>query len=93
MTIETIDRMKLRRLINNANGKFFTVDYRKKDGTLRTMTCRLGVASNLKGGTNTIDMKTHLEVIYEATKRQYRTINLSTIFRVRVGGTYYKVEG
>lgn len=93
MSIEIIDRAKLLRLIDSTKGKFFTVDYTKKDGTLRTMTCRLGVASNLKGGTNTIDMKAHLKVIYEATKRQYRTINLSTIFRVRVGGTYYKVEG
>ena len=88
MTIETIDRMKLRRLINNANGKFFTVDFTKNDGTLRTMTCRLGSTSKLKGGANKTDI-----VVYEATKRQYRTINLSTIFRVRADDTYYKVEG
>ena len=93
MTIETIERMKLRRLINNSNGKFFTVDYTKKGGTLRTMTCRLGAASNLKGGTNTIDMKAHLEVAYEAVRQQYTIINLDTIFRIRIGGTYYKVEG
>jgi len=88
MTIETIDRMKLRRLINNANGKFFTVDYRKKDGTLRTMTCRLCSTSKLKSGVNKTDI-----VVYEAIKGEYRTINLSTIFRVRAGGTYYTVEG
>jgi len=88
MTIETIDRTKLLRLIDSTKGKFFTVDFTKKDGTLRTMTCRLGSTSKLKGGVNKTDI-----VVYEAIKGEYITINLSTIFRVRAGGTYYKVEG
>ncbi len=92
--IETINRTKLLDLINKTNGKFFTVDFTKLDGTLRTMTCRLGVKSKLKGGINKVEKESNAyKVVYEATKGEYRTINLSTIFRVRAGGTYYKVEG
>ena len=83
MTIETIDRTKLLRLIDSTKGKFFTVDFTKKDGTLRTMTCRLGVTSKLK--------ETDI-VVYAAIKMEHRTLDLSAIFRVRAGGTYYKVE-
>ena len=88
MTIETIDRTKLLRLIDSTKGKFFTVDFTRKDGTLRTMTCRLGSTSKLKGGINKTDI-----VVYAAIKMEYRTLNLNTIFRVRAGGTYYRVEG
>ncbi len=88
MTIEIIDITKLLRLIDSTKGKFFTVDFTKKDGTLRTMTCRLGSTSKLKSGVNKTDI-----VVYAATRHQYTIINLNTIFRIRAGGTYYTVEG
>lgn len=92
--IETINRTKLLNLINSTNGRFFTVDFTKLDGTLRSMTCRLGVKSKLKGGVNKVEHKSNsYKVVYETTKGEYRTINLGTIFRISADGTYYKVEG
>ena len=35
--------------------KFFSVEFYKKDGTLRKMQCRLGVTKHLKGGTKSYD--------------------------------------
>lgn len=89
----TINRSKLLKLITDTNGKFFTVDFTKLDGTLRTMTCRLGVKSKLKGGVNRVEaLNNPYKVVYEPNKGEYRTINLSTVFRVKTGGQYYTVE-
>ena len=41
-----------REILQTTKGKFFTVEFVKKDGTLRKMNCRLGVAKDLKGGQN-----------------------------------------
>ena len=38
---------QLRELVQN---KIFSVEFTKKDGTLRKMVCRLGVKKHLKGG-------------------------------------------
>lgn len=68
------------RLIQKANGKFFSVTFEKKDGTLRKMVCRTGVKKHLKGGElkhNPAELG-HL-VVFDVQKKEYRTINLNTV--------------
>jgi hypothetical protein len=69
----------------NTNGKFFTVTFKKKDGTIRTMNCRTGVAKALKGGKSTIDHDNYL-VVYEMASKGYRCINKDTIMHIAVAG-------
>ena len=38
-----VHRTKLESLIKNSRGKIFSCDFIKKDGSIRRMTCRLGV--------------------------------------------------
>jgi hypothetical protein len=74
-----------RAIIQSTNGKFFTAVFRKKDGTLREMNCRLGVVKHLKGGENT---KAHLDQyinVFDAQKGAYRTINLDTLISIKTG--------
>ena len=65
--------------------KFFTVVFRKKDGTLRKMNCRLGVTKHLKGGTKGYD-KSNLVTVYDIVKKGYRTVNLDTLEEIKARG-------
>jgi hypothetical protein len=71
-------------------GKFFSVSFIKKDGTLREMTCRLGVTKHLKGGElkhNPSDFG-HL-VVFDLQKQAYRTINLNTLKKIKLDKKEY----
>ena len=69
----------------NTNGKFFTVTFKKKDGSIRIMNCRTGVTKALKGGKSTIDHDNYL-VVYEMASKEYRCINKDTIMHIAVAG-------
>ena len=63
------------------NGKFFSARFVKKDGSTRDMVCRLGVTKHLKGGTSNLDPNKYL-VVWDAQKREYRSINVETVTHV-----------
>ena len=73
----------LDQFIEQTNGKFFSVDFIKKDGTLRTINGRLGVTKHLHGGKCTLDKSKYI-VVYE-NGTGYRAINRETILSVRCG--------
>ena len=54
----------LDKIIEQSQGRFFTVTFVKKDGTKRVMTARLGVTKHLKGGLCTVDREKYL-IAYE----------------------------
>lgn len=66
--------------------KIFTVKFRKKDGTLRTMNCRLDVKKHLKGGKKLYN-KSNLVTVYDLKANGYRTINLDTLQEIKANGT------
>ena len=68
--------------ILNSNGKIFTVEFTKKDGTIRIMNCRLGVTKYLKGGSITLDPNKFITV-YDMQSKGYRAINKDAILTVR----------
>jgi hypothetical protein len=69
----------------STNGKFFTVTFKKKDGSIRIMNCRTGVTKALKGGTCTVDRTKYL-VVYDMHSKAYRSINKDTIMNISVAG-------
>lgn len=76
----------IRKIIGN-KGKFFSVTFVKKDGSIRNMTCRLGVNKNLKGkgmAYNTED-KDYL-VVYSTQDKDYRIVNINTLLRIKANG-------
>lgn len=76
----------IRDLLDNTQGRFFTVEFVKKDGSLRTMNCRAGVTKHLRGGTSTVGGKEYLYTVYDVQAKGYRNINLETLKRVHLDG-------
>lgn len=81
--------MKIADFIAKSKGKFITVLFVKKDGTIRTLNGRIGVTKHLKGGTSTVDYSKYL-VVYDTINAGYRSINRDTIVSVTCEGLTIK---
>ena len=68
--------------ILSSNGKIFSVEFVKKDGSVRLMNCRLGVTKYLKGGSSTLDSNKFITV-YDMQSKGYRAINKEAIINVK----------
>jgi hypothetical protein len=89
-----LNRNKLADVVRGTNGGFFGVDFIKKDGTLRRMTCRKGVykVEELKGKGSTVDRPdTPYVTVWDVVKRAYRVINLQTVQALRFNGNEFVV--
>ena len=90
MKIDTKDVVKV---VNSSKGKFFSAVFIKKDGTPRTMNCRLGVKKYLKGGKLRFSpSKKGLIVVFDRDKKEYRMININTTQSLKVNGKEYYVN-
>lgn len=67
--------------------KIFSVEFIKKDGTVRKMRAMLGVKVHLKGGELTYDAteKNYL-IVWDLDKKGYRTINFNTLRNIKFLG-------
>jgi hypothetical protein len=78
-------------IVTRSKGKFITVVFYKKDSSIRTMNCRLGVTKYLKGGDSTLD-KDKFIIVYDMVKKGYRAIDKEAIVSVSVDGTIFNNE-
>lgn len=80
--------------IKSTQGRFFTVTFRKQNGELRKMNCRLGVKKHLKanGRPNPTAAYDNYITVFDVVAGGYRTINLDTITEFRGNGTVLKVN-
>jgi hypothetical protein len=70
-----------------ADGKIFSVEFVKKDGSLRKMNARLGVKKYVKGvGLSFNPTEKNLLPVFDLQKEAYRMINASTIQRIKLNG-------
>ncbi|PHS57423.1 MAG: hypothetical protein COB17_06465 [Sulfurimonas sp.] len=86
-----VSRFKVDEVISSTNGKIFSCEFIKKDGSLRKMVARLGVARNLKGGSNGASIKNSLITVWDMVSGGYKMINLSTLTALKVAGVNYEV--
>ena len=86
-----VSRYKADEVIKSTHGKIFSCEFIKKDGSLRKMVARLGVAKDLKGGSNGASTKNSLITVYDMVASAYRMVNLETLTALRVGGVSYEV--
>ncbi len=77
--------MKIADFIAKSKGKFITVAFVKKDGTVRNLNGRIGVTKYLKGGTSTVNTDKYL-VVYDTINNGYRCVNKDTIVSVTCEG-------
>lgn len=92
--METITAKQALEMIKESKGKIFSVTFVKKDGTVRDMVCRREVLCHLKGGTlgyNPEDF--NLIGVFDMKVQDYRSINLSTLQKLKMNGVEYVVDG
>lgn len=90
--MKKISKTKAKNILAKTKGEFFSVQFVKKDGTVRDMVCRTGVTKHLKGGELAFDpAEKGLMVVFEMDKEGYRMINLKSLRKITVGGITYKV--
>ena len=89
--MESVSRYKAVELIRQTHGKIFSCEFIKKDGSVRKMVARLGVAKNIKGGKNGASNKNSLVTVYDMVAKAYRMINLETLKHLKVNGVGYVV--
>lgn len=69
-------------------GRFFTVEFTKKDGTLRRLNGRFGVTKHLKGGKTTLN--DDYLIVFDCHAKGYRAVNKQTIKQINFGGVQWK---
>lgn len=79
------------RLFDRINqGKFFSCEFIKNDGSIRTMVCRTHVKKYVTGGHLKFNPKSKgLLPVWDCQKREYRFVNLNTLNWVRLGNVRY----
>ena len=68
------------------SGRFFSVKFRKKDGTLRKMLARRGVKKNLQGNPRYNPADYNLLVVWSVNDEAYRSIHIPSILEVKAAG-------
>jgi hypothetical protein len=82
--LNTMNTQQIAEVIKSTKGRFFSVSFVKKDGSLRNMTARLGVKKNIKGiGLKFNPSERDLMVVWAMDKENYRMINLKTITSIK----------
>lgn len=63
------------------NGKIFSVEFEKKDGTIREMVCRKDVRKHLKGGPTMYNPSVNMGV-FDMQIQQYRSFAYDRVIKV-----------
>jgi len=93
-----IPRDMLEGILSMTRGRMFTVEFQKKDGSMRRLNGRMDVRAHQKGGKKT--SPSNYLVVWEAPKPQegrvdprsrYRNVNLNSVRRIRVDGVEIQV--
>lgn len=71
-------------IMDKVDGKIFKAIFIKKDGTERTMVCRLGIQKYLTGAGPKYDYD-NLLCVFDMQKEEYRNINLDTLIYIQCG--------
>ncbi len=69
--------------IRETDGKLFSLQYKKKDGTTTQMTCRLGVTAHLSGGAPKTNP--NLITVFSFDRNDYRTLLKENILSFKCG--------
>jgi len=73
--------------IQTANNTIFSVEFIKKDGSVRTMTARLNVKKGVKGTGMSYDpIEKGLLPVWDMQKNAFRMINLKTVTKLQIKG-------
>lgn len=81
------------RILSANNGRFFSVRFIKKDGSLRKMTCKKVVKKAINGnGAKYNALERGYLPVYDLSKKEYRTLNFNTLMQFKLNGVDYIVN-
>jgi hypothetical protein len=84
----------LHKMIKTAGNRFFTVEFLKKDGTIRRMNCRTGVkkhlANNGKGTSKLRPVTPGLVTVYDVQSKGYRSFYINRLISLTIDGVTYR---
>lgn len=81
-------------LRNDTEGLIFSAYFRKKDGTMRTMSCRRYVRKGLRGGELPYDAKAKLLLpVFDMHLGDFRNVNMRTLVSFNIHGKTFIVTG
>ena len=87
MDILTAIKKVIEIIRSKAEDTIFSVEFVKKDGSLRKMVCRLGVKKGVKGvGMSYDPTEKGLLCVYDMQKLAFRMISLKTIIKIQIKG-------
>lgn len=90
--MNTMSREEVREAIMNLNGKLFSVNFIKKDGSERKMLCRTGVKKGLKGEGLAFDpIQKNLVSVWDMQASGYRFIPVDRILSIKLQGEEYEI--
>ena len=85
---------QVKALVEQAGGKIFSVKFVKKDGTIRSMTCRREVHKYANGGEAGYSSNPNNVGVYEFCERKgregYRCFDAENVLTMKVNGVEYK---
>ena len=82
---------ELKAMIKTTNGRFFSAEFIKSDGSRRKIVARIGCHKGVKGTGRKLK-KEHLIAVYEPKVKGWRTINLETLQNFKCGNFEFGVE-
>jgi hypothetical protein len=90
----TIDKQRAAAFLSDeTGGRIFTVTFRKKDGTERTINARRGVTKHLTGGSLRYNPEDKgVLSVYSLKDEGYRMINLDSLISFKIGGHNFAVK-
>ena len=92
MSREFMEQERAEEIIDGfKTGHIFSVQFVKKDGTVRDMVCRKGVRKGVKGtgaGWGQGALKP-LRTVFDMHKAAFRTIPTDRVVRIKVGGSVH----
>lgn len=87
-----INRLNLSSFINSMGGRFFTVTFKKQDGTMRRMTAKIRRVQAKSDRPYTKNMRDNTcMTVWDSAKMGYRKINLCTAVEVVADGKTLEV--
>ena len=90
--MKKINRDTAKKYIYATNGKFFSAVFRKKNGEMRNMTCRLKVKKYVKGvGRRFKPQNMGYVGVFDIHKDGHRLLNLATLKRLQINGVRYEI--
>lgn len=78
-----------RQLIKNTKGRFFSVEFVKKDGTIRKMLARTGVKIGVNGTGKKLSEMIPVMRVWDVHKSAFRSIPLDRINWLKSSGVVY----